>query len=335
MNYEVFSRPLGEKISIGMSRLLLSNKKLISINLAVSNACGADCMFCPDTKKKWGMMSMQLVKKIADEVASGIGAVHDVRRFSVGENGDALLNTEFIEILRYLKKSNPNVSVSINTNFQYFTKEISEVVVKEGLIDEVMVNIDGHDEGSYYKMKRIPYRVVEQNILDFLEVRGKIKVPLTIICLTFDYYHKKIINAFGIRSLKDKNIIKFKGFMDDFELIKQNWKDRIESDDKIVRSTTFGWAEREMIKNMGYDHSRFGCSQMKRILHECFIAPNGDWYACCFDEKQQLVLGNINENSIDEIYHGVSRGEFVRKLKNREYENIGYPCSLVESCQTL
>lgn len=321
----------------------IAKKRLLSVNLSLSTLCHGNCIYCPKTRGKGKQihnMPLSIAKKIADEVASNkFKEIHNVCRFSIGENGDALLNPDFIEIVRYLKKTNPNVLIGFNTNFQHLTKDISEVIIKEKLIDEITVNIDGHDNQSYFRVKGIPYNVVERNILDFLETRRKndSDINLTIISITFAHYSKKIFDTFGKLPVAIKENLNINDSEDDFDLIKAEWMGKINSKtDSFQRSAyIFAWAERKNIKNLDHNLSNYPCPNLYRVIHECFIAPNGDWYACCFDDMQELILGNIINESINDVFFSKTRIEFLRLLRKREYQKIGYPCKFVEACQMI
>ena len=47
------------------------------------------------------------------------------------------------------------------------------------------------------------------------------------------------------------------------------------------------------------------------------------------------MLGNVNNQTVQEIYTSQRRLEFVEKLRNRQYEEIGYPCNTVACCQNI
>ena len=76
------------------------------------------------------------------------------------------------------------------------------------------------------------------------------------------------------------------------------------------------------------------CPMFTRVQHEAYIAPNGDWYPCCLDDNNDIVLGNVKFQTVQEIYKSQRRLEFIEKLKNRQYEEIGYPCNTVACCQS-
>lgn len=76
----------------------------------------------------------------------------------------------------------------------------------------------------------------------------------------------------------------------------------------------------------------FSCTRYNR-KNEAFIAPNGDWYFCCVDPDQSLLLGNLYEQTIDEIYNGDKRKDLLQKLLEKKFEEIGHPCNRVDCCQ--
>lgn len=290
-------------------------------------------------------MSYLYAKKIADDVSNNI---HSVKTFVVSENGDALLNPEFIEIVRYIKKTNPNVKVSLFTNFQYLTRDISRIIVMENLIDNIHVNIDGHNEETFFRVKGISYKVVEQNVIDFIEVRNEhnSQTRLNVQVLTYADYVNRVITKFNKLPTAVKNIVESNDLIDDFSEIKDVWKNRLNPKlDVLHRSLIFGWAERDSVNDFPFLYGKFvynkanlenyKCPNFTRVRDECFIAPNGDWYACCYDDKQQLVFGNVIENSISEVYFGEKRKHLLYLLDKRRYIEIGYPCILVKACQLI
>jgi len=323
--------------------LKLTDMGLKNINLSLSTLCGANCIYCPKTRgKEKGIHNMPIdtVRKIVDEVVSEeFKENHNVKMFSVGENGDALLNPDFIEILRYIKQSIPTVLVSLNTNFRNFTKEKSSIIIKERLIDEITVNIDGHDEQSYFKVKGMSYKMIEKNILDFIDIRkeNNSKIRIQVICLTFANYSKKIHDKFGKYPIAIKNDIDPTELVDDFNLISEIWKPRLDPKlDTLTQSNgVHAWSERNTIKELNHNPSNYKCPNISRINNECFIAPNGNWYGCCFDDIQKFVLGNVIEEKINIIYFNKKRKSFLKLIKNKEYEKIGYPCIFVEGCQSI
>lgn len=315
---------------------------LTSINLSLSSACSANCIYCPGDRGQNGNqknMPFELVKKIVDEVCTEyFKKKHKIERFEIGENGDAFLNKDIIRILRYIKSKLPEIKIEVFTNFLHLTKEKSVVILNENLIDYFRCNIDGSSSENYFYVKRAGYEVLKKNLIDFLEIRRQLnsKTPLFIHALTLKSYINTVryhLGAWPIK-LKDKNLRCIK---DDFSAIKRNWEKLIDPDkDKITRVVDiFLWAERDSVDYRKIDYKKYLCAQLQRIKQEAFIAPGGTWYACCYDSKNELVLGNVNESGIDEIYESRKRKEMFELLAMKEFQAVGGPCETVNCCQKV
>ncbi|MBN1385105.1 MAG: radical SAM protein [Elusimicrobia bacterium] len=315
---------------------------LTSINLSLSSTCSANCIYCPGDRGKNAKqkhMSLELAKKIVDEICSQyFKEKHKIERFEIGENGDAFLNKDVIKILRYVKSKLPEVKIEVYTNFLHLTKEKTVIILSENLIDRFHCNIDGSNSENYFYVKRADYKTFEENLIDFLEIRKQLnnKTPLFIHVLTLRSYINTVRYHLGTWPIKLKDK-KLRHIKDDFAVIKRNWEKLIDSDkDRITRVLDiFLWAERDNVDYKKIDFRRYSCSQLGRIRHEAFISAGGTWYACCYDSKNELVLGNVNESGIDEIYESRQRKEMIQLLENKEFQAVGGPCKTVNCCEKV
>jgi hypothetical protein len=315
---------------------------LKQINLALSTACGANCVFCPSQRGKnsrFKIMPLDVAKAIVDEVSSeSFRSKHPVKKMEIGENGDAFLNKDIIEILRYMRSKLTGVEIGVFTNFQHFTGDKAEVILGERLVDNVACNIDGAREADYFEMKRIELGIVRKNIRDFLMVRKELesKVPLSILVLTMKDYVRAIRANFGFYP-KKLGWKKPKKLSDGFKAIKREWSPMLDVEGDRISKVPFviGWAERDAVDLSGIDYTRYSCPSLARIKEEAFIAPDGIWYACCYDADYELALGNVIAEGIDRIYSGDKRKTLVEKLEKKEFGSIGGPCRTVSCCQEI
>lgn len=315
---------------------------LKQINLALSTICGANCVFCPSQRGKnsrFKVMPFDVAKAIVDEVASGeFLSKHTVKKMEIGENGDAFLNKDIIEILRYIRAKLPDVEIGVFTNFQHFTRDKAEAILGERLVDRVACNVDGASEADYFEIKRIELGGVRKNIRDFLEVRKELgsKVPLYILVLTMRDYVRAIRDNFGFypQKLGGKRP---KKLSDGFKAIKREWTPFLDvAGDRIAKIPfVIGWAERDAADPSGMDHARYSCPNLARIKEEAFIAPDGTWYACCNDPDHELVMGNVIAEGIDGVYSGDKRKTLIERLERKEFRTIGGPCGTVNCCQEI
>lgn len=310
------------------------------INLSLSNRCNASCIWCPvdrGTKHNYDL-SFDTIVKIVEEI-SNPNFPHKLEMIHISENGEALYHPQFLDILRYIKKHLPHIPMNFLSNFGLLTPEISEALMKEKLLSSVQVNIDGHDEESYRAVKGISYKSVIKNVKHFLNMREKYD-PEFDFCINvmpaFEYAAtvKTLFNDRPDRITSDTSI-PFSTFAETERVLREF----VPSSVRIRHSKPGLWSERKLVHSgklkFPGDESTLTCPMIERVKSESFIAPNGDWYACCLDDNNDLVLGNVNEQSIVEIYNSDVRTEFIRKLENREFANIGYPCSAIAACQVV
>ncbi|MFH1225007.1 MAG: radical SAM protein [Candidatus Diapherotrites archaeon] len=339
---------------------------LTAVNLSLSLACGADCIFCArdrGAKIKEKIMPLGLAKKITSELSSPeFRARHSVTHMQLGENGDAFLNPRFIEIARHIKAECPWIETGVFTNFQNLTEEKSRTILEEGLIDKVHCNIDGANAENYFNVKRIPLENTMRNLEAFLGLRRELKsaVPLRIHVVTLHDYIHSIHGAFGFYPAKMRDA-RLAEVPDDFAEIKMKMhclllakrlgisrqtaeKARVFAlplnrllapRDMVLRSAVFGWAERDAAAHLSADLCGYSCPRLEKMHSVAFIAPDGTWYACCLDSNNELALGNIWERSIDRIYSSEKRKRLIGMLERREFGKIGGPCRTVYCCGAL
>lgn len=282
-------------------------------------------------------MPLELVKKIIDEVsAQDFQKKHRITKIEAGENGDALLNKDLIEILRYIKAKLPQASIGLNNSFYHFNKDLAKVILGEHLIDRFCCTVGGSNEEEYFIVKGLALNTVRKNIIDFLEVRKNIQntSSLTIRVLTLNAYINVVRRSLGSYPCKLKNEGLRKG-KDDFKIIKKQFKEFIDSKkDKVERTNKIClWAERENAAHQTINYKNYSCPFLDRIKSTAFIAPDGTWYACCPDADNELSLGDLNSESIDNIYSGEVRKNLIGMLEQKQFEKIGGPCKTVNCCQ--
>ena len=311
---------------------------LASVNLSLSSACGADCVFCPDDRgsrlaKKH--MSMEVAGKIIDEITSPFFVdKYKTSAIHIGENGDCFLNKATIDILRRIKFKKPDMAVFVWTDMQFFTPDKMEIIVRERLLDFVGLNIDGASEQSFTAVKRLSSKYTREYLPIFIELREKYgaNIPLAVQSLTMRHYVDSVRTHLGRNPIrvKDPALLEIE---DDFEEIKAYVTPMLKPQDRFSRSSTMFWAERPQVAPASLDYASYSCPLISRVTREAFIAPDGTWYACCFDSNNQLSLGNVYDTSVDAVAQGDPRMRLVKLLTAKRFGDIGGPCATVNCCQ--
>ncbi|KYZ75277.1 hypothetical protein AXX12_14050 [Anaerosporomusa subterranea] len=281
-------------------------------------------------------MPVELAKKIIDEVSEPeFQRVHGTQAFVLGENGDLFLNKACLEIMRYIRIKCPTMGITIFTNFQNANQAILETIHKEKLVDFVNCNIDSVNEDMYHRIKGIDLSKVLKNLKLFFDLRRQYasNIPVQIYSITLYTYVKAIYDNFGVLPAKADRCMG-ESIYDDFDETRSYLEklidpaiDRVTKVDKVMC-----WAERERVSK-NKDFAKYQCTNLSRVMREAFIAPNGDWYICCYDAKNEVVLGNVGKESLHAVFFSTKRTEIINHLANQRFRSVGGPCCTVNCCQ--
>jgi len=279
-------------------------------------------------------MPFETAKKAIDDASAAHTDVLRIRHVEIGENGDAFINRNALDVLRYAKARIPNVTIGCYTNLQNLSEDNIDSIVREGLLDSLGLNIDGASNVTFAAVKKIDSRHVNQKLPMLLIAREKYasKLKLIVNVLTLRDYIKATTLALGRLPLKLENSSLI-GLDDDFEQVRKGVQRFLRPGDGFGRPAPFLWAERPGVDTSTLDYSKYSCSQLQRVTGEAFIAPDGSWYACCYDSNNRLVVGNVLEQSLEEIARGERRRRLIEMLVQKRFGEIGAPCNTVNCCQ--
>jgi len=282
------------------------------IMLALSNTCNLQCAMCPyhskelkkyhsnDYFKHKKYIKLELIKKIAAEVMQFPVSFH------FGEFDEPLMHPNILEIVAILAKE-AGKTLHITTNGSLWSKKISEQLIKNGL-SSVSFSLDAINPETYKKIrKKGDLNKTVENILSFLELKEKYNPKINVnICIIEQPDSKNEIDQF-IQFWKTKNIDSVSIYKL-FELIdKENF---------IFE-----------IKNKYYkEKKRVPCSA---LWDQTFIYPEGEVSLCCTTlgrvPKDGIIsMGNIYNNSIQEIWIGEKYQSVRKDLINGNFKKIPY-----------
>lgn len=312
--------------------------KLIEVNLSLSSGCGANCVFCPEdrgTAIRTRNMPFEVAKKIIDEVTTeAFISKYGTQLMQVSENGDAFLNPKAVEIMRYIKARAPKMRIGVQTNFHHLDAEKLQIILREGLIDRLICNVDGSTETSFKAVKGSSMGLFMKNFTEFLRIRKECNSSLRVLVqvVTLRHYLDCVRTQLGHLPLKWKGDDALLDIQDDYEGVRALIQPMLARGDEITRSAVNMWAERGRVDPKTLDYSSHICPNMAVVFNYAFIAPDGSWYACCYDSNNRLNLGNVFERSVDEVANSRERELLMTKLYHKRFDLIGPPCDTVNCC---
>lgn len=233
-------------------------------------------------------MEFSIFKKIIDD-ASQLGT----RKVDLFLHGEPLLHSEIIGMLRYIKKKGLNVELA--TNGLILDKEKIEAVLKSGLDkdDKIRFSIfDFSKEVHEGVQQGVNHETVLNNVYNFIELKKKQGVESPKLKIQFyvipENEHEK-------------------------KQFERYWREKVEY-------VSIGTASKKFRE---YKHSALA-SRLRNTYcwdfwNRMTIFWDGRVSMCCVDVDGDFIVGNLQEQTIKEIWNG-SQMRALRKLhKKRQF----------------
>jgi radical SAM protein with 4Fe4S-binding SPASM domain len=297
---------------------LLPLKAPLTIHIEVTNKCNFRCVFCPESDPEYpnkvgGFQTIS--SKEFERIAENIEILNIASREAGGDGvavirlwimGEPLLNRDIFNIISIIKKRGLSKRLELTTNGSALTKDNSIGLILSGL-DTLKVSIYGFNEKQYQITgTKISSEKILSNIKTFLSERSKcseVKPKLVI----------KMVDPTSPQELEDFKSI-YSDLADKLEINAPHaWTEGA----KVTSDSSCRTDEELNIKSFSVGHvvnfirgksERPMRKEGKKIcafpFYTLAIHVSGDVSPCCVDWEKKLSLGNINEESLSEIWNG-------------------------------
>ena len=265
-----------------------------------TNNCNAHCVMCPreTLTRKRGFMEFGLFEKIIREV-SGAARQPVVHLHGFGE---PLLDESLPERIRLAKACGIKRTYLV-TNASLLFPEAARKIILAGL-DTMKISFYGTDEASYRAtMRGLDFNAALQNVREFVRIRADLKKRTPRLILQ---YLPQEANAAGTR---------------EFESLWRSVLDK-RAGDRLNRSTLHNYGG-------GRAYNRVG----EKIVSVCFypwtalsVLWDGRAVTCCMDYDGAQVVGDLNTQSVTEIWNGPVLSAIRTNFGKLDYR--GFPTCL-------
>ena len=271
------------------------------IYIEITNICNLKCKFCPETKREKSFMTIEQFEKIISKIYKHTKLV------CLHVKGEPLLHNKLEDMLKILEKY--DLKANITTNGTLIKKNLN--ILKESTAVR-QINFSLH---SMLQNDMMVNNYL-QNIFESVEELEKVNISYRLWNLQNikeNAVNTRIIEAiekyYSVSNLKCKLTEK------DFFELKPNVF--------INQDTEFIWPNLngEKIIEQGK------CLALKEQIA---ILVDGTVVPCCLDNNGDIPLGNILEETLEEILNK----EKVVTIK-RNFENHIITCSLCKTCGFL
>lgn len=280
----------------------------VDVSLELSSFCDLRCEFCyhnnqenlPFEKK---FMPTDMAKSIIEQCAE-IG----VSSIKMNARGESTLNPNYQEILNYAGKFN-FIDLLANSNFNFPEKRRNNILDGMSNLTKVKVSYDSFIKEVFEKQRiRSNFDLITSNVDAFYNLKNR----------------KTEIVIQAVRTLLNKD--------EDIEAeAKKKWPNASVS----VRDMVSGRIKKDLseFENKKRDFTkRQACIQAfaRLIFHS-----NGLVAPCCPSFKGDLIIGNINKQSVKEIFNSFAAKQLRDSLKSGEAFKTNKTCIGCSSFETF
>lgn len=270
--------------------------------METTSYCNLRCVMCSrkHIKMKLGIMDENLKKKVIDDIAENDANT----RFWFCYFGEPLLlktRNSFFESIKYAKSKGIKTTI-INSNANLLDKEAVKKLIENGL-DEIYIGIDAFTPNTYKKIRvGGNYNKVMKNI-DYLLSQVTNNCP-------------KVVMQFGVYEENEREV-------DDF---KKYWESR--NIEVFIRPklTWTGYIKEKYRSN----EERYPCPW---IFDTLAIDFDGSVPYCVCDAENRMPVGDINRQSIKEVWKGKIK-EYQKIHLRREWGKLPEFCRNCRDWQT-
>jgi radical SAM protein with 4Fe4S-binding SPASM domain len=267
-----------------------------------TSECNLKCPMCPNKsldKSQLGMMNPGLFRKIIDEIAP---YVHDM---NIHHRGESLLHPDLASMISYATER--GIMVKLHTNATLLDEEKSYQLVQSGL-NLISFSFDGLDATTYERCRKgASFQDTMGNIRNFLNVKKKLdsQKPYAIL---------EMMDLSGVDkrySLRGK-----KEFVSKF--------DHLPLDRFVVKKPhNFGGNVR---LSPADDPSLRPLTPCTILWHSLVVLWNGEVVPCPQDFFGEMILGNVREQKLAEIFN-TSKLKDLRKNMLLRQVDVSGPCA--------
>jgi len=223
-------------------------------------------------------MDFGLFKKIIDEVK-------DVNRHIwLHHFGEPALDKNLPAYIKYAKDC--GIRTGISSNGTKLTKDISKKIIEAGL-DEIIISLDGATRETYNKIRiNGEFNDVVKNIENLITAREELgkKNPYIIL-----------------------SIIQMNDTEKELDMFADRWKDT--KVDNILLKKFVTWCDqKEGVKDLAKKKHMVISEERKRppcyyLWDSVVVYWDGTVVSCCRDFDGKMIIGNLKNNTLEEIWH--------------------------------
>ena len=262
------------------------------IEVQLHNKCNSNCLICPyrDMHYSYEVMSDELFEKILDEIDE-----NKLERIIPYLNNEPFLSPNFLDRVEEIRNRFKKLEIEISSNVSMI-KEKDVIRMSKLNITELRLSVFGYEKATYNKM--MPCLNYERTFEKLPMISNIMKGSNTIISIV-------MIDNGEIADAEFKNM----------EKLCQKLGFKFERWGFLDRSGNVAYKSNDI-----YNEEVSSCEQ-NRPLERMHILSDGRVIFCCQDWSHSLVVGNVKDNTIKEVWNGEAYSSARASLYDKDKES--------------
>jgi radical SAM protein with 4Fe4S-binding SPASM domain len=287
------------------------------LRIEPASKCNLACSHCPTGTVD--MIRSIMKPDVMERAMSQLEKYKELVRVVVlYHGGEPFLNKRFFEMLRRVKAAGIG-HVKIDTNAMLMTDKIIEGVVRDGL-DLIVFSTDGDSPAMNDFIRRnSKYETIVRNIKKLLDHKRKVGAKSPAVKIANARFIDPSTYRGGLPEPSPHLLEEFKDYLDEVDIV-SHW---------IIRWPHLP-VEEEWYETVfdPYD-TRGDQSYCDHVHHTMTVRWNGDVVACCYDLTSELLLGNIMQDDLVDIWNGERYLQLRQSLATKKYVPTCENCNVV------
>lgn len=257
----------------------------IQLQLETTNTCSYNCVFCPHEKmqRPLGTMSMELYRRIIAEAAT----IPSIEMVTLTGLGETLQDRFIVERIRHARRTLPaGVKIDMYTAGGLLRPATTDALLDAGL-DVLYVSLNATSREKRLEIMRVddyekvvPYVQYAVQAFDrAAEARGLVGSP----------NRPRVI----VKGIASKDLME----VGEHEQFQEAWGGDWEKGGAAYLHLEGNWAG-----SMGQAMRTVPRSACRRALSQIMVLWDGKVVTCCFDAEGERVFGDLNRQTLREIY---------------------------------
>jgi pyruvate-formate lyase-activating enzyme len=262
-----------------------------TVQFETHSACNAACVFCPYAStiqsQPTGRMSDELFEKIVEEMAR-----HRVRRISPYCNNEPFLDPRMVERLRTIHRRVPGAKIVLTTNGSRLDEATVDGLLEEDALHALYISFQGVEKEGYEATMRGSL-VFEKTLANVERLIAKWKAA------GGEARFKIVVTMVATNLIDTEKAVAF-------------WRARgVESKWTPLENRGGNVAVADSLAPGRQPLKRY--ASCTRLFKQAYILWNGDMVLCCTDYTRKVLLGNVAETSIEQVWNA-PRAVGIRRL---------------------